>query len=93
MKDYIYQLGDKLRDRVTGLEGICVGRGDHISGCDTYGLQPLGLKDGVPHDVKWFDEPRMELVQKGALPLPDVRTRKTGADGVPQSTSSAPSRG
>jgi hypothetical protein len=87
---YRFQRGDKLRDRVTGFEGIVVSRGDHISGCDTYGLQPSTLKDGVPQDCKWFDDPRLELVQVGVLPMIDTREVPTGADSVPQSTRAVP---
>ncbi len=45
--DFKYQLGDRVKDKVTKFTGIIVGRGDHISGCDTYGVQTETLKDGM----------------------------------------------
>lgn len=87
-----FERGDRLRDKVTRFEGICVSRGDHISGCNTYGLQPTELKDGAPQDCKWFDEPRMEAVA-GSVRLFEVDTRidRTGPDSVPQRTNQQPS--
>jgi hypothetical protein len=91
--DYKFDRGDRLRDKVTKFEGICVSRGDHISGCNTYGLQPTELKDGAPQETKWFDEPRMETVPGSVNMLADVDTRavRTGADSVPRRTNQQPS--
>jgi hypothetical protein len=87
-KSFKFELGSTLRDKVTGFEGVIVGRGDHISGCDTYGLQPKQLKDGMPQDVKWLDEPRLERVDLPAISVDD-RDVKTGADTtIPSATRS-----
>jgi hypothetical protein len=93
--EFRFNLGDRVKDLLTGLTGIVTSRGDHISGCDTYGVQAEGLKDGLPLELKWFDDPRLELVQASVLkPFVNEREgRDTGADSVPQSTRSAPTRG
>src|SRR5688572_11518709 len=57
-----FELGDTLRDMVTGYSGIVTGRGDHISGCNTYGLQKKADEKGDVADSKWFDETRLEAV-------------------------------
>ncbi len=85
--DFKYGLGSRLRDQVTLFEGIVVTRAEHLSGCDTYGLQPTELKDGAPQDIKWFDEPRLQIYGKG-IGAVDTRATKTGADSIPQSTRS-----
>ena len=90
MSDFKFGLGDKVGDKVTGFTGVIVGRGDHISGCNTYGIQPLALKDGQPQDVKWLDEPRLLVMEAGFLVGIDQRESKTGADSVPQSTRAVP---
>lgn len=87
-KSFRFDLGMTLRDKVTGFEGVVVGRGDHLSGCDTYGLQSKQLKDGLPTDVKWFDEPRVELIDAPKLTV-DERDVRTGADSaIPSATRS-----
>lgn len=56
-------LGDKVRDNVTGLTGQVQVVSDWLYGCRRIGVQPYELsKDGIPVDVEWFDEPRLELV-------------------------------
>lgn len=85
------ELGQFVRDKVTGYEGCITSRAEHISGCDTYGVQPQTMKDGVPQDPKWFDEPRLESTGK-SLAIVDERPqeRRTGADSIPQTTRTNP---
>lgn len=92
--DYRFALGDRVKDSVTGFSGIVTGRADHISGCDTYAVQSEVLKDGMPQDQKWFDDPRLELVQAGVMQsfVNRVLGRDSGADGVPTATGSNPTR-
>lgn len=84
--EFKFNRGDRVKDRVTGFVGVVVSRADHISGCDTYGLQPEQLKDGAPQKCEWFDEPRLEFVQAGVVPMIDTREVRTGADSIPQAT-------
>jgi len=85
-RGYKFALGEKVRDKVTGLEGVVIGRANHISGCDTFGVQSSVLKDGVPADCKYFDEPRLVSLGMTDLATVDTRTHKTGADTTPTST-------
>lgn len=81
-KTFAFPFGAKVRDKVTGFEGIVTSRGDHISGCDTYAVQNQTLKDGAPQDVKWFDEPRLVLIEGQNVLIVDARAERTGADSV-----------
>ena len=90
-KAFEFQIGAKLRDKVTGFEGVVIGRAEHISGCDTYGIQCQTLKDSVPQDAKWFDEPRLELVDANVL-IVDERFDRTGADSVVPSAAKSAGR-
>jgi len=60
-------LGDKVRDVVTGLTGIAVGRTQYLQGCARIAVQPQELKDGKPVEASWFDEPQLEVVEVGAI--------------------------
>lgn len=86
MSDFKFQLGESVSDKVTGFEGAVIGRADHISGCNTYGVQPTQLKDGDMKEAKWFDEPRLASTGKPSLHGIDEREAKTGADSIPQPT-------
>jgi len=86
-RGFKFEIGEMARDKVTNYEGFIISRAEHISGCDTYGMQPQTLRDGMPQDPKWFDEPRIESTGK-SLAIVDERPkeRRTGADTIPQST-------
>ena len=44
----MFELGDIVRDTITGLEGVVVGRTDYLYGCRRYQIAPRDLKDGKP---------------------------------------------
>lgn len=54
--------GDKLRDKITGLEGIVMVRAHYSTGCVHYGLLQDKLKDSKSLDWEWLDQSRLELV-------------------------------
>jgi hypothetical protein len=72
--NFKHELGDKARDVVTGFEGVIIGRAQHLTGCNTYGVQPPS-KDGKKDDAAWFDEQRIETVESN----PTLRERLAGA--------------
>ncbi len=56
-------LGDKVKDPVTGLEGIVIGRTEFLYGCTRIGVQPKLGKDGKVPDANWFDEPQLKVIK------------------------------
>ena len=69
-----FELGDKVRDTITGFSGIIVVRSQWLNNCNTYGLQPTELKDGVPQERIHFDEPQLVVVKEKAAKA----SRRTG---------------
>jgi hypothetical protein len=67
MHTYLYGLGDKLRDRVTGQTGIAVSRAEHLFGCARYWIEPQELKDGKPVEGRWIDEDSVELAEAAVI--------------------------
>lgn len=65
MSKFIFPLGAKAKDVITGFEGIIIGRSDHITGCNTYGLKPKVDKEGKTVEAEWFDETTIKVVGKG----------------------------
>lgn len=63
--DFKFNLGDRLKDDLTGFEGICVYRTQWITNCNVYGIKPDSLdKDGEPRKSSQFDEPHISVVQE-----------------------------
>lgn len=66
MKDKI-ELGDEVRDTVTGFKGKAVARTTWISGCDRINVQPPVGKDGKLSETASFDEPMLEIIKKAKV--------------------------
>lgn len=60
-----FNLGDTLKDIITGFEGVAMARSQYFTGCHHYGLCPSELtKDGKEPDWMWVDESRLALVDE-----------------------------
>jgi len=58
-------LGKKAKDKITGFEGIIIGKITYLFGCEQYGIAPKASKDGKLEDSHWFDVGRVEILGKG----------------------------
>ena len=63
-KHFLFNLGDEVKDEITKFNGIIVSRTQWINGCNTYGVQAKELKDNIPIEKQWFDEPQLKLVNR-----------------------------
>jgi hypothetical protein len=78
-------LGDRVKDTITGFTGIAVSRTEHLNGCLHIGIEAPNtgeLSPGKPlYDV--FDIQRIEVVEAGAYKPQDHGIRSPGgpADG------------
>lgn len=64
MIDKKIELGDTVKDSVSGFTGKAVARTTWISGCDRIAVQPAVDKDGKLPDSMSFDEPLLVIVKK-----------------------------
>jgi hypothetical protein len=71
------ELGDTVKDRITGIEGVVMGHTRWLYGCDRITIQPQEVKDGKPAEMTTFDLPQLELVRKRVV-ASDVRTPRPG---------------
>ncbi len=61
-----FELGDSVKDTVSGYQGMIVGVTEWLNGCKRYGVQPTKLnKDGKPFDIEWIDEGQLKMVKGG----------------------------
>lgn len=62
------QLGDRVRDRLTGFEGIVIAVTEWLYNCRRITVQPTDLdKDGAVAKTESFDEDQLEVIQAGAF--------------------------
>jgi len=60
-------LGSKMRDKITGFEGVCTGEAKYINGCVQMCLAPPIDKDGKKVEPEWFDSQRLEIIGDGPV--------------------------
>ena len=60
-----HALGNKVRDKVTGLIGIITSRSECLYGCNRYYVQPQADKNSKVPDAYWFDEDQLEVKGSG----------------------------
>lgn len=82
MTDMKIALGDRAREKITGIEGIVTGITHWLTGCDHIAIKRPGIdKDGKPWELLWFDEPNVELVAPQVMteqPIDPATGRKPG---------------
>lgn len=83
MNDFKFELGDELKDVITGFKGIVRGRSQYLTGCNSYGIQSQKLSEnGNPQEWKWFDEDQLTRVKKEKIVL-NEKARETGGPNSP----------
>jgi hypothetical protein len=56
-----FEFGQRVRDKISGLEGYVVGRTEYFTGCVHIGVAPAGVNDkGGAKEWEWFDVRRIE---------------------------------
>lgn len=73
------QLGDTVKDPVTGYSGIAAGRTTWLNGCVRIGVQAK-MRDGKVPELEWFDEtqlvgPKLKKTQAAGGPQQDPTPR------------------
>ena len=60
-------LGDKVKDKVTGFTGIVVCKHSYLNGCDRCTVQPPINKEKEMPLEESFDEPQLEVLKKSVI--------------------------
>ena len=69
----IFKLGDKVKDSITGFEGIAIGKCEYLNGCISIQVKSQELKDGKTIEAEWFDEQRLTATSKAKAGGPHDR--------------------
>lgn len=65
MATFKFQLGQRVKDIVTGFTGIIIGRLEYLNGCIQYGIKPGLDKDGKILEASWIDQAQIEVIDNG----------------------------
>lgn len=63
------KLGSKVRDVVTGFEGVATGRAEYLTGCVQICVSPPVDGEGKLRDANWFDEDRLQMQDAPAVKI------------------------
>jgi hypothetical protein len=78
------EFGLKVRDQLTGFEGLVTGYAKYITGCDQFLVTPGVDEKGGMREGRWFDDQRLEVLEAPAVVLKDPRAvvdrGRNGAD-------------
>lgn len=69
-------LGSKVRDQITGFEGIATSRIEYITGCVQFGVLPPIKADGAYPNCEYIDEQRLDVL----APPVGTASRPAGGD-------------
>lgn len=96
MKTFKFELGQRVRDVVTGFAGVIITRTEYINLCVQYCVSNQELnKEGKKHEL-WFDENQLRYVDDGIVeeirpPVDDDSTHDSGE--LPRARTGGPTDG
>jgi len=76
MNGWKFDMGEELKDKISGFKGVVVGRSEYITGCNRYVLQPKCEKNKMaelPEPVE-LDETTLERTKAKKKPLEKTMT-------------------
>jgi len=68
------ELGNKVRDKVTGFEGIATARVEYINKCVQYCVKPKVKEDGKMTNGEYIDIDELEIIDDGIV----IESKPTG---------------
>jgi len=73
------ELGDTLKDTVTGFQGVAIAKCVWLYGCTRITIQPPVGKDGKIPDTGTFDEPSLIVVKKAKKKFAEGENKTGGS--------------
>lgn len=62
-----FELGEKVEDLASGVQGIAIGRIEYMNGCVQYLVKPRAGEDGKMPDGHWIDDAQLIKVDLGII--------------------------
>jgi len=80
MKEEV-KLGQLVKDRITGFEGIVIAITNWLYGCNRITIQPRELKDGKPVEAQSFDVQQLEIIDDKPMSMKTSKMATTKPGG------------
>ena len=91
MQNYLRVLGLKVRDRVTGFDGVVSSVSFDLYGCVMCVVTPPAKAGEKKADSEWFDHKRLEILGKEpVMAVPSYALMEPGVERGPQAKSIPP---
>jgi hypothetical protein len=71
-------MGDVVRDSISGFEGTVISRIEYINGCVQFAVQPKIDKDGKLPDAQYFDMQRLERISVPTAKVTEFTRQSVG---------------
>jgi hypothetical protein len=84
VEDLVQLLGLRVKDKVTGFSGVVTSVCMDLYGCKQALLHPGMDKDGKLLEQGWFDQNRIEIINKKPVMLPPAATTVKGPADKPR---------
>ena len=65
------ELGDKVKNIITGFEGVVTGDCQYLHGCRQFLVVPKISKNGEHRGSHWFDAPNLKVLKKAVVKTTD----------------------
>ena len=82
------ELGDKVRDTISGFTGIVICVSNWLNGCQRIAIQPQGLHEGSPIPNATFDAEQLEIVSQNTAST----GKRTGGPAIAPTRAADPMR-
>lgn len=70
------KLGQEVKDRITGYNGIVISITNFLNGCKRLQVQPKWVPDKPFDPGEMFDEPDLELIGNGICKEKEIKVKK-----------------
>jgi len=82
-KEFKFSNGDEVAEKVTGFKGTITGTAFYLTGCNTYLVTAKPKDEFSEPTALWYDEGRLELINKKVFTSEDVKAVDNGCDLLP----------
>lgn len=77
------ELGDEVKEKVTGYTGVVIAKTEWLTGCARYAIQPKMNKDGKIPEARDFDGAAISIIKKGKVKIKQTQEEVENGAGSP----------
>ena len=79
-REFRFQNGDEVKEKITGFSGIVTGTCFYLTGCNQYLVTCKPKDEFSEPKAIWYDEGRLELITASKFKQEDVSSDELGCD-------------